>query len=231
MGCQDVGSGPVGPEGLEPQLAKDKVCPGHPSCKTLGDGGNITATLGLGGGMNSTAPIAVTGMDDSSLIFNTNEFVVDIQMNFTQMNFTTAANCEVRVGTNGVKRGGLVQEVKDYLVAQLFQDPQEPVLSASLGSIHLRINKTDLGSTSDHLLNVSYRGTLGGHSISTQVRYGAFGVEGPTVAVDGNSFEFRGPIMVSAGDVGGRNGKRGRRLIACGVTGENLTTVIVNPTF
>ena len=42
-------------------------------------------------------------------------------------------------------------------------------------------------------------------------------------------FEFTGPIWVSAGGVGGRNGKRGRRAIACGAGGENLVTVTVVP--
>jgi hypothetical protein len=237
LGCQDVGSGPVGPEGLEPQLAKDKVCPGHPSCKTLGDGGNLTATLDLGYGMTSLKSgttsgelesIAVTGMDDdNTLRFNTNDFEVDIKMNFPVY---TAGQCTVTIGTNGVTAPDVTMEghVETYLRNQL----QELVSKESLGSIHLSINKTDMTDTGGNLINVSYRSTLpDGQSISIQIRYGAFGVEGPTVfPLGGNRFEFTGPIMVSAGGVGGRNGKRGRRLIACGGTGDNLTTVTVNPT-
>jgi len=39
LGCQEQGSDPVGPEGLAPQFAKDKGCPGsaHPSCKPAED--------------------------------------------------------------------------------------------------------------------------------------------------------------------------------------------------
>ena len=33
FGCQDMGSDPLGPEGLGIQAAKVKECPGHPSCK------------------------------------------------------------------------------------------------------------------------------------------------------------------------------------------------------
>ena len=129
------------------------------------------------------------------------------------MNFT-AADCDVVVGANGVRDAIMDGDVKIYLEAQLIKQ----VSSASLGSIHLSINKTDLESTGGHLLNVGYDGgVLDGHTIATQVRYGfpPLDVEGPTV-VDrgGGRFEFTGPIMVAANGVGGRNGKRGRRSIA-----------------
>ncbi len=50
LGCQDLGSGPVGPDGLEPQFAK-KDCtaePTHPGCKDDdggGEGGDPSYTV------------------------------------------------------------------------------------------------------------------------------------------------------------------------------------------
>ena len=46
LGCQDLGSGAVGPDGLEPQFAKPS-CPGHPSCKPDDDGGGGDKTNGV----------------------------------------------------------------------------------------------------------------------------------------------------------------------------------------
>ena len=50
FGCQDLGSGPVGPEGLGPEFAKPgNRCPGHPSCS--GDDASVSVTMT--GGMNT----------------------------------------------------------------------------------------------------------------------------------------------------------------------------------
>jgi hypothetical protein len=224
LGCQDQGTGVVEADGLGPQFAKK--CDSPPCGKDDGGGGGgliKTATLVLGddvgGGMNSLA-IAVTGMDDESILrFNTNDFTVGITMNFT-------AACQDLIGDNGVRGADITDtDVRSYLEEQLTAE----VPFGSLGSIHLEIDKTDLERPDgNHLLNVSYRGTLHEQSTSTQVRYGAFGVEHPEVVpVGGGGFVFTGPIMVTASDVGGRSGKRGTRSIVCGVTGGNATTVEV----
>ena len=95
------------------------------------------------------------------------------------------------------------------------------------------VSLTVIGSSTkvdQHLLQVEYEGTLESHTVHTLIIFGW--VENATVERVGTSpdvFEFTGPILVTAGGVGGRNGKRGRRAIACSADDANLVTVTVEP--
>ena len=61
LGCQDLGSGPVGPDGLVPQFAKPGRCeddPGHQSCKgdDAGDDGAVPVIVGCLGCTDRSSP-------------------------------------------------------------------------------------------------------------------------------------------------------------------------------
>ena len=211
LGCQDVGTGP---DGLVPQFAKGGK-PGKPGGGGgSGSGGNLAATLDLEGGM-MVAGLEVTGKDDDTRFrLSTLNLAVPIKMNFA------AIECTIMIGA------GMVPTELAYLLEQLQAE-------VTVGSIHLSIDKASLtvgGTTTNphHLLNVNYEGELDGHTVSTMVRFeNPFSqVDDATVAwtknVDGDDvFEFTGPIVVVAEGVGGRNGSRGSRAIACGGNGAN----------
>ena len=121
LGCQDQGSGPVGPEGLGPEFAKVKNCDPpnpHPSCKDGDAGDNSTALVALIGGFNTGTGQTATVQTDSRTrlkLFNASEaFETDINLSNT-MELADADGCTVK--NNG---GDLAQYLDQSLAARNF---------------------------------------------------------------------------------------------------------------
>ena len=223
LGCQDVGTGVVAADELAPQFAKEKK--GKPD--NTGGGGGVKGTVSLDDGMmTTTGPLALPGkIDANTVTLNANNFGGTIEVDFD-----AGQDCDVIVGENG--NNGVDFPEMDFLQAQLdgtvFTD----------GWFFLEVDKTSLTmgdpAPGNHLLNVGHYDELpdefGSHTVSIDIRLWPplSGVEGVEVEwVSPNVFEFTGPVWVTAGGVGGRKGKRGRRAIAC--AGDNSVTVTAVP--
>lgn len=224
LGCQEPGSGPLGPEGLGPEFKK---CD-SPPCN--GGGGSATVNLDLTDGMTSTATFVVDVAQDSDtkLTVSNGELDLEIQMSFTQPTRAEAkgGDCTVIFGSNGDHDEGLTNREWDGLLAEL-------IASRTRSGIWMKIDKGALGSPSDgNLLQVVRHGTFdndltGGTSIMLGSPFSQ--VEPATVTGGGGPdvFVFTGPVVVAANGVG-RKGKRGRRTIACGGAGDNTVTATVD---
>ena len=107
LGCQDVGTGVEGPDGLLPQFAR-----GGEKGNSGGGGGGVVGFLTLTGGMatamNQNLPVILS----ASYAAQNNAFDQDITMNFTTQDGTSYPDvydpvsfldhCEIIRGTNGV---------------------------------------------------------------------------------------------------------------------------------
>ena len=211
--------------------------PNHWKCSGGGDndddgggGGGVKGTVTLTGGMTTSMDLELPGkIDANTVTLNTNNFVGTIKTNFID----ASLNCQVIVGPNGGNGGVLPGPLMTFLTGQLTK-------TFAGGWFFLEIDKTSLTigdpAAGNHLLNVGHYDVLdeelGSHTVSIDIRLWPplSGVEGVEVEWDGaDVFKFTGPVWVAAGGVGGRKGKRGRRAIACGVSGENLVTVTAVP--
>ena len=223
LGCQEQGSGPVGPDGLGPQF--DRVgtggCPspdnkGH--CH--GDKGSTPMpTLDFADGM-ATSGFEVNVKDrTNTLKVENNDFVQAIQMQFPDPDPGTC------VGFKATESGVVPN---DEEVGKLRDELNQLVTS---GFFVMQIDKTSLGSPSrGNLLNVERDGTFDGLNGTTRIMLGSpFNQVAPvTVTSDANDvFKFTGPVVVWAHGVGGRGGEKSNRIIQCSGTGTapNLVTV------
>ena len=224
LGCQDVGTGVVGPDGLEPQFARKGK--GKPPS------GDVGATVTLGNGMTTEGDdlLLVGKYDDTTVTISTNNTFTST----ITINFAGPLVCPVLTGEDGSHDRDLEPHVMDYLMAQL-----EMLEGVTGGSFFLEIDRSGLELTSpqagNYLLLDGYEGELnegelGTNTVSTSVRFGWVGpatVEWLATSISGDVFKFTGPIVVAANGVGGRNGKRGRRAIACAAHDDNYVTVTV----
>ncbi len=212
LGCQDLGTGAVEADGLEPQFAKGGK--GKPP------GGNVSATVTLAGGMEMAPGLPLVGKyDDNTVSLNTNDFDVKIDMKFSP-----DQTCTMIVGADD---GG----VMDHLEGQL------ATASPTSGAFFLEIDKTGLqvGESTQaekHLLLVEYAHVFDGHSVQVLIIHGdAFApaeVAWVTSTASEDVFNFTGQIVVWMHGVGGLKGKRGRRATACDAVDKNLVTVTVD---
>ena len=210
LGCQDQGSGPVGPEGLVPQFDKKGTGDCAPKVDNVhchGDGGSAVATLMLAGGMT---------MDPLAGDVNANEFSVFFDGHDILMGFTPSV-CVVTTGKDGRHEGPMTSDEIDYLKDQL----SETVTS---GSIFLKVDKDALTGR----ILVGYEGQRDdGHILDLHINVGSQSPVVWTPGVDVDVFEFRGPIKVAADGWDGLKGKKGRRAIACEGLSDNLVTATV----
>lgn len=228
LGCQEQGSSPAGPDGLAPQFAKGKPCPGHPSCKP-GDDPATTSTLDFSGGMGTTGlPVTVKDRTDQLEAGNT-DFAHHIQMAL----YDNRGTC---VGFKATKSGVLPStDPSNDEVAKLEAELKGAV---EAGFFIMQIDKTGLESPSGgNLLDVERDGTFddapGTTHGTTRIMLGSpFDQVGDvTVKQPGTNldvFEFTGPVVVWAHGVGGRGGEKSNRIIQCdGGGGGNANKVVV----
>ncbi len=214
LGCQEQGSGPVGPEGLGPEFTHKE---GHTKGGGGGgSGGGADNSLDLESGMVFTGlPVFVQDSDKKLTVQN------DLMHKIT-MNFTTATNCTA---------GEFSEDDFDALKAEL-------TAKKLRSKIYMEINKSGLtaesGNTTSegHVLIVEREGTFADESTGhTNVRLGRLQRDDVTVkwisseaSVD--VFEFTGPVVVRARGVGGGGGRRSYRTISC--DGDNSVTVTLD---
>lgn len=170
--------------------------------------------------------------DATKIALNTNTHAGTITMNFkTDVDDTDDQVCTDYTGVEGRRGDRLKVDVRKHLKSQLNG------VMAMGGAFFLVIDKTDLIDVEDesmvdqHLLSVEYDGTFPGQIGYTSIRFAW--VENATVKWVGTNpdvYEFTGAILVAAGEIGGKNGKRGRRAIACSSPVDgNLVRVTVVP--
>ena len=222
LGCQDLGSDAVGPDGLVPQFAKKEG-----KGKGKPPSGVVPARLTLGDGMAvSGLGLEVTGKNDDShvvLSTGTGNFGVELSWGFP-------ADCVVVVGANGNLGAAPLEGEEDFLVNQLTN-------AVGSGKFGLDVDKTAFvdGVATNQLLlwQYDYDGDVAQfQGVSFRLVFRSFSSDfaDPKVTWDGgNDFVFTGPIMVIAFNMDGRSGKRGRRAISCGGNLDNKVTVTVNP--
>ncbi len=218
LGCQEQGSGPVGPEG--PQFShKPKHNPGG------GDGGGSGNTeaseLDLAGGM------MVTGLDvdeQFSIILQGNDFSEDIVVDFGDYEI---ADCEIIRGTGGVHHALTIeQEYADSLLLELSGT------TVTNGIFGMDIDLTGLApgglaTSTPHFLEVNYDNEFGKRSVVA-----LFGGDDATARWVSDSgsvdvFELTGPVTVAIRGVTGGKGKKSNRTIRCGGAGDNVVTATV----
>ncbi len=208
LGCQEQGSGPVGPDGLGPEF-------GHKTSHNPGGGGEdpqeFTVTL-TGGMLASPFPVGAPKDTRKTLkVSNHNQPKQTITMNFDLESIVNS--CVGFVGTNGGTEPNDT-EIK-ALKAELTQDADDAKLVMNIDKANL-----DLGSPDGHALIITYddKEDLG----STSIMLG--GWPGPVqVDVDdtGNVFTFTGAVVVWD-----RNGGNDNRLISCPGTPPGATVVV-----
>ena len=231
FGCQEQGSEPVGPDGLEIQAMKGGKGKG-------GGGGKAVGTLDLADGMQAAVlPVDVKDSDEKLTVNNT-DFMPEIEIT---MDFTPTGGgvyeigaCTVIAGNTGFHFEKLDVDVYQFLLEEL-------TASGPRTAIFLEIDKSGLTvepRTDDrHLLLVDRNGTFenaGGNTwIMLGPTYDDVGVVPGTVTWvrdDPNIdvFEFTGPVVVWATGVGGGGGRKSTRIIACGGANDNKVTVTIN---
>lgn len=217
FGCQDMGSGPMGPEGLGPEFNK----PPHDH----GDKGDPEqSTLTLADGIQATAlPVTVKWDRDDKFRVNNTDFMHNIQMTFTDL-----GTC---VGFKGTKSGVLPSpEQQSALEAELTSN------TVTEGFFVMQIDRTSLDMTSDdHGLLVQFEETSEGPLMGTSIRImlgSPFSQVDPVKVTENNPvFTFTGPIVVWAHGVGGGGGAKSDRIIQCPGTGNDPNKVVatINP--
>ena len=245
LGCQDMGSSPVGPEGLGPEFhARHGECEGHnkndEGCDGGDDGGgaNVMGTLGLAFGMTAVDFSVSIGHDsDKKLAFNNSSLMHEISMHFKRGDGLPyeKADC-VEEGTtldDGVFQG---------LVGEL----SGPTATKERSTIFIAIDKStgltvgDTAITANHLLLVERDGTFDNDSArNTGIKVGrkAHSNEltvqwiSSDVTTEGSSvdvFEFTGTsVSVVASDPDGRGGGKFSRVIACDDDNSGSTNKVV----
>ena len=204
LGCQDLGSGPVGPDG--PQF--DKPVAGNPSCDDPisghchdddGDtGGNTnTGSITLADGMTGTT--GITKIGDTSKKFTIYAPIASaITINLE------ATNCVVTQNPNGVRADFLTDLLTNGTVI-------------ASGNIGVGVDKTAIDMSSDKhnlIANTSFPGVGG-------VRIGIPRFLEPTVEEENGSFVFSGKARAVAHD-----GPPGDAVV---VVCDNSNSVTVTP--
>jgi len=160
LGCQEQGSGPVGPEGVGIQAKKEKVCPGHPSCKDDGNGdGTLKADLTMTSGM----------------LTNPSPQTVQLQENDQSLGMTASSNTvgeiTLEIALVDTHKAGIdvcvpkdvdLDDTEDIARAQTLFDKLEAAPHEILG-FFVDIDKNNLGSPSkDHNVSVTWKDASGG---------------------------------------------------------------------
>ena len=204
LGCQEQGSGAVGPEGPQFDKPNSNDC-GQVHCHD-DDEDPQQSMVTLTGGMQAGA--FLVGFKDSRKtlrVGNHNSLVKpDIQMAFVRLN-----DCVGFKATNG---GTLPDEDEiDALKLELTGN-------AADAKVTMSIVKASLGGSGDHELQVEYTGNLGGTSILLG------GWPGPiNVAEDATDlFTFTGPVVVWDREGSGKDD----RVIRC--PGDHTVTVTLS---
>ena len=218
LGCQDMGSGPVGLDGLGPEFKKCDPRPCNGGGGGGGGGGIKVGKLGLADGMTTTDLHVFIGQDsDKKLTVNNTDFTHNIQMNFTKL-----GDC---VGFKATKSGMLPSTGTNGEVAKLVAELTAKVTS---GFFEMQIDRTRRGETSDdHGLLVSHDGTFAGPTGHTRIMLGSpFSQVDPVTVTEVNGvFTFTGPVVVWAHGVGGGGGAKSDRIIQCPGTGNDPNKV------
>ena len=241
LGCQDLGTGAVASDGLEPQFArggKGKPPSGNESAKVTLAGGMTTAvgdTLMLSGKNDVQTVTLGTNSDPGNQPGLRN---VDIVVSFDYLDDPDDGpdmKCTVTAGEGGKIDGVLLPDEKTYLLEQLVG-----VALADGGGFHLQIDKTDLphedtfSQAEQHSIGFGYDAEFDDHPVHVGIKHQGGGrLPVTTVTWEASTplqdvFTFTGPIRVSMGGVGGLTGRRGGRAIACGTGTDNLVTVTVS---
>ena len=212
LGCQDLGTGAVEADGLEPQFAKGGK--GKPP------GGNVSATVTLAGGMEMAGLPLVGKYDDDTVSLNTNDFDVKIDMKFSPNQ-----TCTMIVGEDD--GSGVIDHLR----------PRLATASPMSGAFFLRIDKTGLevGKSTQaekHLLLVEYADEFDDHLVQVLIIHGdqfsPATVEWEASTSSRDVFNFTGSIVVWMHGVGGLKGKRSRRAMACDADDDNFVKVTVD---
>ena len=226
LGCQDVGTGVEGVDGLVPQFSH------KPKHKPGGGGGNTEAfELDLVGGMTTTG-FDVNGTG-SIFALQSNNFSADIVLDFP---LYAIGECEIIRGTDGVHHAPTIEE--KYEERLLDELDLTAVTMARNGGFGMDIDLTGLVppsptgppvvvTSTSHFLDVNYDNEFGKRTL-VALR-GGNGATVRWVSRDGpvDLFELAGPVMVALRGVTGGKGKKSNRTIRCGGVGDNVVTATV----
>ena len=162
LGCQDQGSGPVGPDGLVPQFAKVKNCDPpdpHPSCKEEGGtGGSVPANLTMTSGM--TASAQTVEFQDRENILAFSNFVhqpITLAMALSATHNDLRDECTPFLRNRATPDGDDLDDLFDKLI-----DPSQ----VRDGGFFVRIDKNALGESDEHSIQVVWEDVDGSFDVS-----------------------------------------------------------------
>ena len=194
LGCQEQGSGPVGPgPEFDRPFSHSCTMPVDGHCHDDDVEDPQPSTVALTGGMDA-GPFPVGAPKDTRKtlkVSNHNQAKPTIDMDFGSV-----GPCVGSLGTNG----GTLPTPSEVMALEM-----ELTQEAAAAKLVMNIDKASLGESGDHVLSVGYTGNLG----LTSIMLG--GWPGPVrVDADGDVFTFTGRVVVWD-----REGPNDERLISC----------------
>ena len=163
LGCQDQGSGPVGPDGLVPQFAKVKNCDPpdpHPSCNEEGGrGGSVPANLTMTGGMTtaSTQPVEFQDFENILAFSNFVHQPITLTMALSATHGAPRNECTPFLRKKATPNEDDLDDLFDKLI-----DPSQ----VRDGGFFVRIDKNALGESDEHSIQVVWEDEDGSFNVS-----------------------------------------------------------------